>query len=152
MGACMLANSLMSDEWVSRHAVKHTVIYILFGSGSVGGDRWTGSRGEEEDSGVPGNHTKDVLPAPHPHTLLPGSSPGHLQDWTHKVFRSHSVFSRLPLLLSEHRPAVLGVADDQFRREPAFPQLQTGLQWTLQVCLSERRSAPDLKQPNRTPS
>lgn len=101
---------------------------ILFDSGSVGSDRGTGSRGEEEDSGVPGHHTKDVLPAPHPHTLLPGSSPVHLPDWAGEGFHSHSAFSRLPLLLSEHRPAVLGVADDQFRREPALPQLQTGLQ------------------------
>lgn len=51
----------------------------------MGSDGRAGSRGEEEDSRVPGNHTKDALTAPDPNTLL-----------------------------SEHRPAVPGVADDQF--------------------------------------
>lgn len=41
----------------------------------------------------------------------------------------------LSVLLSEHCPAVPGFAYDQFGRESAFPQLQAGLQWTLQVCL-----------------
>lgn len=42
----------------------------------------------------------------------------------------------LPLSLSEHRAAVPGPADDQLRRESTFPQLQTGLQRTLQVCFT----------------
>lgn len=99
-------------------------------SGSVGSDGRTGSGGEEEGSGVPGNHTKDALPAPHPHPLLPGTSLSCLQEqlsiiciWHTQLFYSAFTFftssfylfvlPRLPLLLSEHRPAVPGVADDK---------------------------------------
>lgn len=49
-----------------------------------------------------------------------------------------STATQCPLLFSpppaEHRPAFPGVADKQFRRESALPQLQAGFQRTLQVC------------------
>lgn len=91
----------------------------------------TGSGGEQEDSGVPGNHTKDALPAQSPHSSLPGTEPPPPRQIISIAARPQPLsvlFFSLLFPPAEHRPAFPGVADKQFRREPALPQLQAGFQ------------------------